>query len=246
MSGGWHSPLKQANSDEAQEMNAFFSLLITILLPGLFGILVLRNMIGRKPWPPFLYALYIVAFGAAVYAVEQLALTAYQYASQYGEDNPSFSVLSVWGIFGAQISDKALKEIGWGLLIAAPLAVFSAWVINKKFVTKVAHFLKVSTQYGDESLYSHFLGEVAGEWVYVRDVGNDLSYQGWVYAYTETAEIQELVLADVTVYGHKDPDRLKYPLPYAYLAKGQGQFVIEVVPLDELGGSRDGEEEVVH
>ena len=211
-------------------MNEFTALMIFLLMPGILGILILDALVEHKPWSPFLYTLYAIVFGVAVYLVEQLAVWSYLLLPlQRSAAVPGESSLSVWRYLSGGDAEFNLAEIMWGTLIAIPLAVLSAMVVNKKWLNRIAQSLGVSTKYGEENLFSYFLNSGDVSWVWVRDIERDLTYQGLVYSCSEAGNMQELVLQDVTVFGSTDAKEL-YKLPSVYLAKELGGFTIEAIP----------------
>lgn len=215
-------------------MNEFTALMIFLLMPGILGILILDALVEHKPWSPFLYTLYAIVFGVAVYLVEQLAVWSYLLLPlQHSAAVPGELSLSVWRYLSGGGAAFNFAEIMWGTLIAVPLAALSAMVVNKKWLNRVAQRLGVSTKYGEENLFSYFLNSGDVNWVWVRDIERDLTYQGLVYSCSEAGNIQELVLQDVTVFGYTDAQEL-YKLPSVYLAKEFGGFTIETVPHENL------------
>lgn len=64
------------------------------------------------------------------------------------------------------------------------------------------------------------------EWVIVRDIENDLMYEGWVQAFSDSTERDELFLRDVKVFTNKTADEL-YEIPGLYLPKSRENLTIE-------------------
>ena len=211
-------------------MNEFTALMVFLLMPGILGILILDALVAHKPWSPFLYTIYAIVFGTAVYLIEQVALWAWlALPFQHGMAPAAESTLSVWRNITGDGPKFNLTEMLWGIFIAIPLAFASAWIVNKKILNRIAEWTGVSTKYGDENLFSYFLNSYDVAWVYVRDMEKNLTYQGQIDSVSESGNLQELVLRDVTVFRHSD-SREMYKLPYIYLAEQQGHFTIEAIP----------------
>lgn len=101
-----------------------------------------------------------------------------------------------------------------------------AWLVNFKLLNRVAQRLRVSDKYGDENLYHYFLNSKEIEWVYVRDIENNLTFQGCVVSFSENAVCQEIVLRDVVVYRFSDSAKL-YSMEKLYLSRELGKLLIE-------------------
>ena len=129
------------------------------------------------------------------------------------------------------------------LLISIPLSFIISWIVNYKILNKIGEFFNVSTKYGDENLYSYYLNTNEIDWIYIRDVDNNLTYQGRVFSFSENSNIQEIVLYDVTVYRYEDSAEL-YHVPTIYLAKKSGSFRIEAVPQEYLKEEKNEEKTI--
>jgi hypothetical protein len=110
-------------------------------------------------------------------------------------------------------------------------------VHNHKILNKIAKKVGVSTKFGDENLFSNYLSSGDIYWVYVRDHATNQTYEGQVRSWSETNNIQEMVLSDVTVYVYETSEKL-YSLPSLYIARPAGTFVIEAIPPTQI---QDGE-----
>ena len=63
-------------------------------------------------------------------------------------------------------------------------------------------------------------------WVVVRDIENDLAYEGWIHAFSVGNERDELFLRDVKVFTNKTAEEL-YAVPALYLPKNRESLTIE-------------------
>lgn len=63
-------------------------------------------------------------------------------------------------------------------------------------------------------------------WVTVRDLGHDLTYEGWVDAFSDTSASAELLLRDVRVFRSSSGAQL-YETSRVYLARPSDTLVIE-------------------
>jgi hypothetical protein len=63
--------------------------------------------------------------------------------------------------------------------------------------------------------------------VVVRDLDHDLAYDGWVNAFSDTYDANELLLRDVKVY-QSSSAQLLYELDSVYLTREKDELTIEV------------------
>ncbi|HEX4300312.1 MAG TPA: hypothetical protein VH327_05520, partial [Gammaproteobacteria bacterium] len=102
----------------------------------------------------------------------------------------------------------------------------AVYIFTHKIFHRIALRFNISNKYGDENLYSFFLQN--RNWLYVRDIENNLTYEGLLVSYSENDLIQEIVLSQVTVYSYKDSEKY-YSVPSVYLSKAIGKFNIEEI-----------------
>lgn len=122
-----------------------------------------------------------------------------------------------------------LKEIFIVTFLSIPVALLFSFLINYKILYRIAHKLNISKKYGDIDLWSYIMNMKTSEseWVVVRDVENDLMYEGWIQAFSDSSEKNdELFLRDVKVYRNLSGDLL-YDIPALYLSRERKSLLIE-------------------
>jgi hypothetical protein len=108
-----------------------------------------------------------------------------------------------------------------------------AYLESKKIINKTAQRFKISDKYGDENLFSTFLSGKDTEFVYVRNIKNNLTYVGWVHFFSETDTISEIVLKDVKVYNYVDSELL-YEIEKIYISFSKTDIIIEHAIITEI------------
>ncbi len=228
-------------------MNQLVVTLIFVLLPGIIANVICDKIAVHSKWTSFKFSVYAFVLGIISYVFLQLFY--YFIDIYYSIDisrswlpgNANWSHLEIWGSFVAKDpSPLPEEEIVVATFLAFPVAYLAAFFINHKIFNKFAQRIGVSRKYGDENLFSYYLNAKETDWLYIRDPGNNLTYQGRIVSYSETETMQELVMSEVTVYRYKDSKKL-YSIPTIYLTKKIGQFIIEAVPSKLLGGPNDAE-----
>ena len=220
-------------------MNEFAVLIGIIIFPGLISAIVVEKITTRtNPWGVLKYGMYSFILGLISYTVLQAITLIWQALF----DNPvNYGHLSVWEFVFNPKAKFLLSDVFGATIIAMPIGIVIAAIINHKLLNKLARFFRVSFKYGDENLFSYFLNAIDTDWVYIRDKEQGLTYQGRILSYSETEHFQELVLVDVTVYGYTDSVEY-YSVPKLYLSRPLGEFRIESVPLELLTSEKNHEQ----
>jgi hypothetical protein len=217
-------------------MSQFIVILIVILMPGIISLVICDKIVNHSKWTSFKFCLYAVILGVFCYVILQcayymkdifLAFSSCQYNFQWTH-------LNIWY---APVNEKPIiypSEIIFASVLSFPISLAISYLINYKIFNKIAQKIKVSQKYGDENLFSYYLNAREIDWLYIRDIENNLTYQGRIVSYSENDKIQEIVLSEVTVYEYQASNFL-YEVPTIYLAKELGKFIIESIPQENLG-----------
>jgi len=219
-------------------MNQFVVTLIVILIPGIIAAVICDKITVHSKWNSFKFSLYALILGLFAYAGLQIIFYAWDVIKSCSFDISNWSHMNVWNSTLSETYKIPAKEVVFATMLSFPAAFFASFLINYKVFNKLAKLLKVSFKYGDENLYSYYLNAKEIDWIYVRDIENNLTYQGRVESYAENDRMQELVMYDVTVFRYEDSVRL-YSVPTIYLTKEMGRFIIEAIPKELLGEAND-------
>ena len=201
-----------------------------ISFPGLIATLLADKLVVHASrWDTFKYFVYTFVFGLLSYVLLQALssiVSAVGYRLIYLDTD---AVLKTWSALTSANATVNFPEVAWATLLAPVVAIVAIVIVNLKLLNKIATYCKISSKYGDENLFSYYLNLSGIEWIYVRDISNNLSYRGQIYSFSEADQLHELVLADVTVYSYDDSSEL-YKVPMVYLCKPAGTFIIEATP----------------
>lgn len=221
---------------EISPMNELAVAISVILFPGIIASVVADKItVHTRKWDSFKYGMYSFVFGVFCYVILQILSWFVRYVPERLQVLPvRVGTLDVWSLVTDGKAKINLFEVFTATLLSVPVAFFGAFLINYKIFHKVAQKVRVSQKYGDENLYSYYLNAREIDWVYVRDFERKLTYQGRVVSFSETDKIQELVLSDVTVYAYDDSTEY-YSVPSIYLCRDMGSFVIEAIPVENMG-----------
>ncbi|MDT0687151.1 hypothetical protein [Autumnicola psychrophila] len=202
--------------------------LIIILIPGAIATLIFGKLILHKEWSSFRFVLYSIIFGILSYLFLQLIINGLNLFSCI-----ELSDLTIW----KNLNNASLipyQEVGFATTISIIVAFFSSMIENRKIINRVAGFFGISAKYGDENLYSMFLNSKNVQFVYLRDIKNQLTYHGWVKSFSENETVSEIRLADVAVYNYSD-SKFLYEVGEVYLSLNKQEIIIEIAKLEENG-----------
>lgn len=123
------------------------------------------------------------------------------------------------------------KEIAIVTLISVAVGFLFAFFVNYKVLYIIAHKLKISNKFGDSDVWSYIMNSKVSQWVVVRDLDSDLTYEGWIRAFSDSAEKDELFLRDVKVFKSSTSEEL-YETPGLYLSRDRKTINIEFPRLE--------------
>lgn len=224
-------------------MNQLAVTIVIILFPGILAAIIADKVAVHSKWNSFKFSLYSLVLGILAYILLQIFIFLYDiiyFLYNYNKEfsHLNFHVLAVWNM---ALQQKTIIK-PWEIVVSSVLSILigysSAFIVNYKILNKIGQYLKITTKYGDENLYSFYLNAKQIEWIYIRDIEYNLTYQGKVISYSENEDIQEIVLADVTVFRYQDSSEL-YSVPSIYLCKELGKFIIEAIPNNFLEEAKD-------
>lgn len=195
--------------------------LIIILIPGAIATLIFGKLIFHREWNSFRFVLYSILFGIVSYIILQLIINGINIC--ISNDLPE---LTIWNNLN-DASSIPYKEVGFTSLISIVISFIASMIENRKIINKVAGFFGVSEKYGDENLYSNFLSSKSVDFIYLRDIKNQLTYHGWVKSFSENDNISEITLCDVAVYNYTDSEFL-YDVEEVYLSLNKQEIIIEL------------------
>jgi hypothetical protein len=200
------------------EISEFTLKLIILLIPGGVSAIIYEKLTIKKKWSPFQFVANSIIFGGISYIAAQLIL------GKVFEDE---SLLSFWDNLPA-------KEIPFNIVVKATgfsilIGFLGAGLDKFKVINRIATLFGLSTKYGDENLFTYFMGSKQSDEIYVRDLATNQTYHGMVLSFSETDEFKEIVLRDVKVYDYESSTYL-YDIAYVYLSRSKDLLTLEVYP----------------
>lgn len=198
-------------------MDTLIIQLIILFLPGFIWLKVEETITRIKNWNDSERVVRTIFYGIVTYVVVYLAFSAC---------GIEFSVIK-------STSDTTLfiepyvTEIVWSIPFAIVLSVAWSKVKNGKLFLRMLQKVNVTKRYGDEDVWEYLFNsnDMETEYVHVRDFERELTYAGWVGAYSDEQNYRELYLNRVLVY---DSDGVElYEVPNMYLSFKSDSLVVE-------------------
>ncbi len=193
--------------------------LAIIFLPGIVWASLDASYAAKLKLSEGQFLFRIFLFGITTYTVEFLLFIAIHRPFRMAQlgDASSLEV----------VGRDVLIEVLCALPIGSVLAIAWLYAARYKLLTGFLQRIGATRKYGDEDVWDFTFnsGDVAVEYVHVRDFEQKYVYAGLVSAFSETDRVRELVLRDVIVYDFEGQEL--YRTPRLYLARPSDAIHIE-------------------
>jgi hypothetical protein len=207
------------------EFSEFTLKIILLFLPGIVSFLIVDKLTNHKEFKLYQILIYSLLFGFFCYYFYYLLIIVWKILFK-GEIYFSF--------FNALIDKESVldfKEIAYVTMLSIFVGFISTAFINYKILNKFARKFKITKKFSDIDVWSYLMNSENTEWVVIRDIKNDLMYEGWIKAFSDSTEKDELFLQDVKVYKNSTAEEL-YMIPGLYLPVKRENLVIEFPGLE--------------
>ena len=200
--------------------------IILIFIPGIVTFLIIDRLTPQEERKIHNILIYSLVLGFLCYCFYYLIIIL---LNLFPRIHIEFS------FFNALVSNEAelnFNEIILVTILSVLMGYIIAWLNEKKFLYKVAGWLGISNISGGSDVFSAVLNKDEIEWIRIRDIENDLMYEGLLNTFSESGEIEELYLEDVTVYRSSTHKEL-YILNGLYLNRKTKDLILEFPQLVE-------------
>lgn len=192
--------------------------LALVFLPGIIWAAIDNRYGPPRPFSEFRFTLSAFLFGTASYA--ELALAYWIFDKEL--------VIPALTQDLNQDFRPLIGQIFLALFLAFASAIVWAAASNRKLFSRLLRAAGVTKRFGDEDVWEFVFnsGSPMSEYVNLRDFGRQLTYAGYVGAFSDSGEIREILLRDVDVYDFAGT--LLYNMPHIYLARSKSDLHIEL------------------
>jgi len=207
------------------ELSEFTWRIILLFIPGIISFIIIDQLTvhkGSKIHWILIDSLILGFFCYSFYYVITLIL------NLFPNINLEFSFFEA---LTNKDSSLNFNEITFVTGLSVPIGFFFTFLINYKVLYRISHILKISNKFGDIDVWSYIMNSKEPEWVVIRDIENDLMYEGWIEAFSDSTEANELFLRDVKVFKDSTAEEL-YEIPGLYLPRRRENLIIELPSLE--------------
>jgi hypothetical protein len=198
------------------EISEFVFRIILLFIPGFIVNLVISYLTTQKDEETDEKLLKSLMFGFICYFLFYL-LTLFK------SFNLEFTLLKD---LDGNVNEINFQAIFITSLLALPVGIFLSFLIKTRIIYELFNelgFNKASSQ----DVWLTTLDEPSIQWIRIRDIPNNLIYEGAIRLYSGDAEKIELLINDVNVYRNTDGAQL-YTVPKLYLCMKKEELVIEL------------------
>ena len=185
--------------------------LLLLFLPGILCFLIVTTVTTRRERSISLVVLYSFILGVACY----FTYRPFAPIASWGLSWTGFGVPSRL-VFLQALTDKKIilnyNEIFLVALWAIPVSFVTAAILNYNLVSRVAALCRVTNKFGELNVWEYTLNLREVQWAVVRDIKNNLAFEGWIEAYSDVDAPRELFLRDVSVFRNDTGEEL-YQVP---------------------------------
>lgn len=171
--------------------------LLLLFFPGIVCTLLYETLTTGDARKPFKFLLLSFVLGMSCYATLFVLEYLWLIISDW-----TFSAAPDLEFLTSLAGDRPtipFVETLWATLLAFPASLLLTFVHKHKLLYRLARIMQISRKHGDLGIWDFAFTSDMPEWVVVRDTENDLAYDGWVRAFSDTVENNELLLQDVRV-----------------------------------------------
>lgn len=209
--------------------------IVIFLIPGILSMITLERLTTHKKIEFDRFAIYAIVLAFFTYISHYLLwLSIYKFYCFINWHTPAISTPELFiNIFLNDINTLDMFNIITVSIVGLLLSFILAYAINYKFINKLGQLLKITSKFGDESVWDFFHNKPKNDWVVVRDLKNDIMYYGWISIYSDYGnDYDELILQSVAVYKNSTAELL-YEVEEIYIAEKRENLRIEIYKKEE-------------
>ncbi len=211
------------------DISEFAFNLLLIFFPGIICAYMVDMFTNHAKRTPFQFSVNVFLLGFGSYLIY------YFFAGVFSCLDGRGSFLYCLSALPERLEDPSTREIInnitlWQIILASVISVLLAVLLicinTYKLHFKLLQGLGITRKFGEIDVWGLLMNSRGTEWLTVRDMENDLMYQGWVKAYSDSSEAAELLLEAVIVYNNSTGKEL-YEVDAQYLSLDRGRIAIE-------------------
>ncbi|MBO1022918.1 hypothetical protein IPV08_23455 [Methylobacterium sp. SD274] len=198
------------------KIDAFIFQIILLFLPGV--VWARLDVAWARKSKPSDIEFFVLSF---LYGIASYAIT-YGIYTLFGAN---FELINIDK--PALFTGAVVKEVLIATVVSFICGLLWLYASNYKITARFLQYINATKRFGDEDVWDFTFNSRSKSVVYVhwRDFDQKLVYAGYVNTFSESGEVREIVMRDVTVYDFEG--NKQYDVPMLYLAKKSDSIHIE-------------------
>lgn len=222
------------------QINIFLLKILFLFFPGIIAFFVIELLTEVKARNSLHHILYIFVLGLVSYSLSEIIYKIinlitnfihFNFATKLFSFNINLTSINIKGDFiKCLFSENAIPNL-WNIifttLIALAIGMLITFIIQNGIIHKWAQKWNISRKFSDTTVWGYiFNSKDLSQWITVRDIKNDLVYQGWLSVFSAENKNNELFMTDVNVYKNSTGKEL-YKTYGLYITRKEDDLTIE-------------------
>jgi len=165
--------------------------LALLFLPGIVAALLVETLVPTRDWSTARLALYSLVLRLICYLTYALLKAAF--SCHWPPSIDLFKSLTT-------SASLDLQEITLTTAISPLVGLLVSPSLTSHWINRFAQVIRVSDKFGDLDVWARVFNSRDILWVAVREFEQNVVYDGWVEAFSDTYDANELFLRDVRVF----------------------------------------------
>jgi len=201
------------------DLSEFAFKLLILFLPGIICSYIVDAFTNHKERTQFQFIVNSFVYGLMAYGIFAM-ISSCRCDVNLGEVNFLKCLQN-------KDQEVSFKEIFFVCICSIFLASALTFMHTHKLHFRLFRKLKITRKFGELDVWGYLMNSEEVSWVTVRDIENNLMYDGWIQAFSDNSTEAEVLLGDVKVYKNDTGDFL-YDVSSQYLSLDKSKFLIEV------------------
>lgn len=221
-------------------IDIFLLKLLFLFFPGIIAYFVIELLTEFKSKNSLYHVLYIFVLGVLSYSITHIFYLIINLILHIIKINIKTAVFSLHidltrynintNFVHCLFSDKndiIFSNIIVTTIVAILLGLLITYITQHGLIHKWVQKLGISNKFSDSTVWGYILNSKdLNQWVTVRDIKNNLMFQGWLSVFSAENKNNELFLTDVRVYKNTTAKFL-YEVYGLYITRAENDITIE-------------------
>ncbi|MFC1614361.1 hypothetical protein ACFL5K_03605 [Gemmatimonadota bacterium] len=211
------------------QLTEFTLRLLLLFFPGIITKLILEYLTVYEEKRHFYFIIYSFVLGLLSYILYYILLAVINLRFTVGPE-----VYFLKALLDPKTSIN-YTEIVVVSGIAIIIGLFLSFIINNKYFYHVTQKFGITKKFAEIDVWGYLFNSDDDEmcWIRVRDHSNNLCYEGWVEAFSDTVKENELFIRKVKIFINDTGEEL-YEVPGLYISRNKENITIEFYAIENI------------